>query len=121
MKKPEVVEYFLDSSNFIIGWKLSRADKRPDLIGIPMPTAEMNNSLFDAYGKYKFKIVDNLIVEVTTSPTEKERAYSHLMKLSKDTIVKAIINGVETNGEGTGYNSLKDLIIASNGDLNDPV
>lgn len=121
MSKPQVVEYFLNSENFIIGWQLYKEDKRPNLIGIQMPTEEMNNSLTDVYGKYIYQLSGNLVIEIIKTPTAKEEAYAYLMKLPKDTIVKAIINGVETGWKGTGYESLKALVIAANGDLNEPV
>lgn len=121
MSLPVVCEYRLEENNFIAGWKIFPKIKRPDLEGMPLPLAAMNQSLKDEYGNFRYRLVENdpgmfTIEDNMQAPTEHQIAVDTFSKtqiykgfkalMSEISDLRSIAGGTST----TQYNKLKNVI-----------
>lgn len=90
----EVIEYFT-KNNFITGWQLWPEHKKPELKKNTLPTEDMNNSLTDEHGNYKYKLLaSGKVKEVNTAPTESQIAKKELKQFSTLDLFRILVQGI---------------------------
>ena len=106
----DVYEFIENNDSCITGWIKFDSIDRPDLIESPILTEKMRNSLRDEYNRYKFRKQNNIIIEIQDPPSAHDIAINEITNTQIFKLIKAIINGIDTSGNGAMYNNLKTKI-----------
>lgn len=96
MSLPVGYEYRLVDDQRIAGWKQWNLLKRPELANVPHSTPEMNQSLYDEYGYYRYRLVNGEIIDSPQPPTEHDIALQKINSTQLFKGFKALIAEIDS-------------------------